>query len=54
MTIKKEKMERLNSYVPKEQKKFIKDLAKKLGKGEGEVTRDIIQLYIISFNTKVQ
>jgi len=46
MTIKKEKMERLNTYVPKEQKKFIKELAKKLGKGEGEVTRDIINYYI--------
>lgn len=46
MVVKKEKMDRLNSYVPVEQKKFIKDTAKKNSLGEGEVTRIIIQFYI--------
>lgn len=46
MTVKKEKMERLNSYVPSEQKKFIKERAKKENKGEGEVTREIIQYFM--------
>lgn len=37
---------RINTRVSPEQHKYIKDLAKDLKKGEGEVHREIIQFYI--------
>ena len=39
-------MVRINTRVSPEQQKFIKDLAKKLGCGEGELHRSIIAYYI--------
>ena len=46
MAEKKQKTERQNSRIFVEQKKFIRDLSKKTGKSEGEITREIIQFYI--------
>ena len=49
MTIIKQKrvaMKRINTRLPDEQHKFIKELAAKLGKSEGETTRIIIKYYM--------
>ncbi len=42
----KEKLIRINSRVLPHQYRFVKSLAKKAKKGEGEIHREIIQFYI--------
>jgi hypothetical protein len=44
--MKQETTVRINSRLFPAQKKFIKDLAVKLKKSEGQVTREIIQFFI--------
>jgi hypothetical protein len=46
MKAKKETFVRLNSRVRKVHMKLVKDLAKKNGKSEGEVTRIIFDYYM--------
>lgn len=46
MKQKKDIMVRMNSWIYPHQHKFIKELAKKLEKGEGETHREIIDYYI--------
>jgi hypothetical protein len=46
MKEKKETLVRINTRIPKEQKKWIKDEAKKRDIGEGDLHRIIIRYYM--------
>lgn len=48
MPAKKETLIRINSRITKEQKLFLKNEAKRLNVGEGELHRRIVDFYIIS------